>query len=393
MTETGGLISLTAMQQSAPCNGTTQNYTSGMIQSCGPATTPCAGFTQAYGYFEIEMQVPAYQGLWPAFWLLPSSGAWPPEIDVIELGNNGDFTTARMSNHFGPSGSGSYDSQTWTNTGTPFGSALHTFAVDWEPGVLNFYIDGIQRGTITAPSCPATPPGGSGPECISSVPMYMIADLAVGGSYTGGLLGSTPFPSAMTISHIRAYQHPATGTGCYATIPPAGASIPSPTCTIVPTPLAISTSTLPNGVVGYPYSAALAATGGTPPYTWTATGLAAGLSLNAATGVVSGTPTLASAYSESVSVTDSATPTPYTVTSAYSVTIAAAPAVGPTLRVRAGTSTAYTDPSGNVWSADKYYSGGSTAAYKPRRSLTRPRNLSIRPKGTTPSLTRSRDFR
>lgn len=51
---------------------------------------------------------------------------------------------------------------------------------------------------------------------------------------------------------------------------------------------------LPHGTVGSPYATTLfTATGGTAPYTWTATGLPTGLSLNAATGLVSGTPTAA----------------------------------------------------------------------------------------------------
>jgi beta-glucanase (GH16 family) len=164
VTEGGGLLTLTAKDQNVTCSGATHSYTSGMIESSGK-------FSQLYGYFEARMQVPADQGFWPAFWLMPANGAWPPEIDVIELGESGDFTTARMTDHFGPSGSGSYYTQTWSNNGVPFGSGLHTFGVDWEPGSLNFYIDGTLRGTIAAPSCPSSGSvGGSGSECISSVP-------------------------------------------------------------------------------------------------------------------------------------------------------------------------------------------------------------------------------
>jgi Putative Ig domain len=60
----------------------------------------------------------------------------------------------------------------------------------------------------------------------------------------------------------------------------------------------ITTTTLPSPTVGTPYSAALGAVGGNPPnYQWTVTSgrLPAGLTLNATTGVISGTPIAVSA--------------------------------------------------------------------------------------------------
>jgi hypothetical protein len=82
--------------------------------------------------------------------------------------------------------------------------------------------------------------------------------------------------------------------------------------------LAVTTSSLPLAQVGVAYSATLAASGGTAPYTWTiASGsLPAGLSLNASTGVISGTPTTKQGSASIVfTVTDSATPTPATANS------------------------------------------------------------------------------
>ena len=57
-------------------------------------------------------------------------------------------------------------------------------------------------------------------------------------------------------------------------------------------PLVISTSSFPNGSAGHTYSAALAATGGTPPYKWSLSSgsLPKGLHLKKPTGIISGTP-------------------------------------------------------------------------------------------------------
>lgn len=55
-------------------------------------------------------------------------------------------------------------------------------------------------------------------------------------------------------------------------------------------PVAITTAALPNGAVNAAYNLAAAATGGTAPFTWSATGLPTGLTIAPATGVISGTP-------------------------------------------------------------------------------------------------------
>ena len=82
-------------------------------------------------------------------------------------------------------------------------------------------------------------------------------------------------------------------------------------------PLVVTTAALPTGTQSVPYSATLAAAGGTPPYTWSIRfgTLPNGLSLNTSTGVISGTPTGTGDSSLEFQVKDSASP-PATVDSA-----------------------------------------------------------------------------
>jgi len=119
-----------------------------------------------------------------------------------------------------------------------------------------------------------------------------------------------------------------------------------------PSSLTINTTSLPGGTVGSAYSQTLGASGGTPPYTWSVTSgsLPAGLSLAAASGQISGTPTTAGTASFTIQVKDSANAT---VAEALSIVIGSAGGGGGT------TPSTPTDLSNvrvypNPWRSDKH---------------------------------------
>ena len=87
-------------------------------------------------------------------------------------------------------------------------------------------------------------------------------------------------------------------------------------------PPSISTASLPAGTLGTPYSATLAATGGTPPYKWKKVGrLPKGLKLATTTGKITGTPKKTTGtFSFQIQLKDSAKPK-VTVTKSFSITI------------------------------------------------------------------------
>jgi hypothetical protein len=85
-------------------------------------------------------------------------------------------------------------------------------------------------------------------------------------------------------------------------IPPSKPIPPAP-------PLTIGTTKLPDGAVQTPYQTKLEATAGTAPLKWSVTpALPAGLTLDAVTGIISGTPTASARTPITITVTDSATP-------------------------------------------------------------------------------------
>jgi Putative Ig domain len=135
------------------------------------------------------------------------------------------------------------------------------------------------------------------------------------------------------------------------------------------TALAVTTTALPGAQVGRPYTATLAATGGTPPLTWSlaAGTLPAGLSLTPSSGVISGTPTAAmNSDALAFAVADGNVPTQHkSVNLALSVapsiiSIAISPrAVALTLGQKTPLTVATNDPLGVTWSLSP--AGGSFA--------------------------------
>lgn len=93
------------------------------------------------------------------------------------------------------------------------------------------------------------------------------------------------------------------------------------TVTVLPPAFGITTGALANGQQGAPFAQTLAAAGGKPPYTWAVVvgGLPTGLTLNATTGVLSGTPTTAGSYSLTIEAKDADS---HTARKAMSITVA-----------------------------------------------------------------------
>jgi hypothetical protein len=126
------------------------------------------------------------------------------------------------------------------------------------------------------------------------------AGLALNAS-TGAITGT---PTAFGTSNITAKVTDADGLTATATL----------SIKILPAPVVITTSSLPNGIVNTAgYSATLISTGGAPPISWSwvaqaGSTLPPGLILAPTTGVISGTPIAAGTFNVSVTATDSSTP-------------------------------------------------------------------------------------
>lgn len=159
-----------------------------------------------YGVFEIRMKVPAGRGMWPAFWLNPQDQKWPPEIDVVEIVNNGRDDT-RHSFHFlhpdGVAGTGAAAhldrDQTFT-PGVDYAGGFHVFAVEWTPARVRHLVDGkpiADRAYRWA--------HGDGTD---GGPAHVLVNLAVGGKWPGPPRAAADFPAALEIEYIRVWQRP-----------------------------------------------------------------------------------------------------------------------------------------------------------------------------------------
>jgi len=160
----------------------------------------------AFGRIEAKVQTPEGAGLWPAFWSLGTDideVGWPQtgEIDIMEFVGREPFEVFGTIHGPGYSG-GSAFGNTWT-FGTPVPDSSHTFVIEWEPGEIRWYVDGISYHT-------ATPADVAPNEWVFDDAIYLLLNVAVGGSFGGPVGEDTTFPQEMTVDYVRVYQGPDT---------------------------------------------------------------------------------------------------------------------------------------------------------------------------------------
>ncbi|XXM72442.1 carbohydrate binding domain-containing protein [Lysinibacillus sphaericus] len=169
-------------------------------------------FSKKYGKFEARMKLPEGQGFWPAFWMMPEDevyGNWPTsgEIDIMESAGR-DTSKVGGTIHYGAE----YPNNTYTGAEYHFPegedtTGYHTYAIEWEPGEIRWYVDGqlyqtlndwFSKGTNEADKYAYPAP--------FDQEFYLILNLAVGGWYGGDPDRTTPFPGEMEVDYVRVYE-------------------------------------------------------------------------------------------------------------------------------------------------------------------------------------------
>ncbi|MFV1846795.1 putative Ig domain-containing protein [Stenotrophomonas maltophilia] len=161
---------------------------------------------------------------------------------------------------------------------------------------------------------------------------YQVSNLPAGLSVTATTANSATVsgtPTASGTFNINASaRDSSTGNGPYTVGQLFSLVVAGPSLSATP-------AVLPTATAGNPYQQAITATGGIAPYQVALTGtLPVGMSFNAASGTLSGTPTQSGTFALSATITDSTGGTPASITQSYSLVVAspslsATPAVLP----------------------------------------------------------------
>jgi beta-glucanase (GH16 family) len=175
----------------------TRNYTSSRIRTINKGDIK-------FGRIEARMKMPIGQGIWPAFWMMPTDnvyGGWPQsgEIDVMEyLGHERATTHGTL--HFGnpwPNNANATKSFTLTEGG--FNDGFHTFALEWSDNDIKWFVDGYLYSTKTRSDLGSA-------RWPFDQKFHFILNLAVGGNWPGNPNGSTVFPQTFEVDYIRVYD-------------------------------------------------------------------------------------------------------------------------------------------------------------------------------------------
>jgi len=210
----------------------TREYTSGKVRTRRL-------HSWKYGRIEARAKVPAGQGTWVAFWMLPEDnayGGWPlsGEIDIMEAVNQGAScdeceggvgeNRSISALHFGEL----YPDNTYVSRASALPSLarqsddFHIYSVEWGEGVVRFLVD--DRVHFTATQDDWFTPAANGrnrPAAPFDQRFYVMLNLAVGGrlseDYNDKRFEQDSFPSDFVIDWVRVYAcgpDPGTGLAC-----------------------------------------------------------------------------------------------------------------------------------------------------------------------------------
>ncbi len=173
-----------------------------------------------YGRIEASIQLPntTNQGLWPAFWSLGSdinTTPWPAcgETDFMEdwspqvfngPGPGGNKTTI----HTTATGGNGIGGLFTFPSGQRADTAFHTYGTIWSANMMQFYVD-----DPTKPFLIETPANlAAGDTWPFNANIFLLMNVAVGGTLGGTPSASTPNPGIMMVDYVRQYMPSATVT-------------------------------------------------------------------------------------------------------------------------------------------------------------------------------------
>lgn len=151
-----------------------------------------------YGRVEARIQVPAGQGVWPAFWMLGTDideVGWPAcgEIDVME--HVGSQPRAVHGTLHGPGYAGvEHGIGTAHDAGVPLADDFHVYGVDWRPGGVTSRLDGEPYATLTPADVPVWP---------FEHEFFLLLNLAIGGPWPGNEVDEPALPVTMLVDWVR----------------------------------------------------------------------------------------------------------------------------------------------------------------------------------------------
>jgi beta-glucanase (GH16 family) len=121
------------------------------------------------------------------------SAGWPNcgEIDIMEHVGREPFKV--FGTLHGPGYSGASGISATHTLSTKVSNDFHTFAIEWEPKRIRFYIDRVLYKTRTD-------------AWVFDHPFFLILNVAVGGSFPGNPDGTTVFPQSMQVDYVRVYR-------------------------------------------------------------------------------------------------------------------------------------------------------------------------------------------